>query len=110
MDSENTANDAGGETAVLVGTTKGAFLIRSDTARARWRIEGPHLRGEQVYAMAFDGRAGRQRVWASSHSFHWGTVLRMSEDLGESWTPPDRYELKFPADSDLVLEIGRAHV
>ncbi|HEX7049672.1 MAG TPA: hypothetical protein VF188_05620 [Longimicrobiales bacterium] len=95
---------AAAETVVLVGTTKGAFFLRSDAERDRWRIDGPHLRGETVYAMAYDGRAGRRRIWASSHSFHWGTVLRMTESFGERWTPPDRYEVKFPAESGLALE------
>lgn len=99
-------NGAGseGDTVVLVGTSKGAFLVRSDASREDWRIEGPHLRGQTVYAMAYDGRADRRRIWASSHSFHWGTVLRATDDFGENWTPPDRYEVKFPESSGLALE------
>jgi hypothetical protein len=97
-------NGSAPETVVLVGTTKGAFIARSEKGRERFRVDGPFLRGDTVYAMAFDGRAGRSRVWASSHSFHWGTVLRTSDDLGATWTEPDRYQLRFPEDSGLALE------
>ncbi|MEO6462428.1 MAG: exo-alpha-sialidase [Candidatus Eisenbacteria bacterium] len=92
-----------GDVLVLVGTMKGAFLFRSNGARARWDVSGPHLPGHSVYAMAWDGRAGRRRLWASTTSMHWGSVLRTSDDLGATWTNPEQANIKFPADTGLAL-------
>jgi hypothetical protein len=91
------------EALVLVGTTKGAFIFSSDRTRARWRMDGPHFRGESVYAIAFDGRGGRQRLLAATRSFHWGSIIRTSDDFGRTWSAPDRQNVRFPADSGLSL-------
>ena len=88
-----------GDVIVLVGTSKGAFLLRSNKSRKKWKVDGPHFRGESVYAVAFDGRAGRQRVFAATRSFHWGSVIRCSDDFGKTWTAPDRQNVRFPAES-----------
>lgn len=92
-----------GDVLLLVGTTKGAFLLWSDGRRERWRIDGPHFRGESVYALAFDARGGRRRVFAAVSSMHWGSVLRASDDFGATWTAPDRQNVRFPAESGLAL-------
>ena len=92
-----------GDVLVLVGTMKGAFLFRSNGARARWDSSGPHFPGHAVYAMAFDGRAGRRRLWASTQSMHWGAVLRTSDDFGATWTNPEQANVKFPPDTGLAL-------
>jgi hypothetical protein len=94
---------APGEVLVLVGTQKGAFLLSSDAARKRWKIDGPHFRGEAVYSMALDDRGGRHRIFAGTRSFHWGSVLRASDDFGATWTSPERQNVRFPADSGLSL-------
>ena len=56
------------ETILLVGTMKGAFVLRSDKSRKNWKIEGPHFRGEAVYALLHDTRAGRPRTFAATNS------------------------------------------
>src|SRR5688572_12234350 len=94
---------ADGDVLVLVGTTKGAFLLWSDASRRRWRVDGPHFKGESVNAIAFDGRAGRRRTLAATRSFHWGSVVRTSDDFGRTWTAPDRQNVRFPAESGLAL-------
>jgi photosystem II stability/assembly factor-like uncharacterized protein len=95
--------DARGAVVVLVGTTKGAFLFWSGEARKRWRVDGPHFRGESVYSLALDARAGRCRTFAATRSFHWGSVLRASDDLGRTWTAPDQQNIRFPEGSGLAL-------
>ena len=92
-----------GDVLVMVGTTKGAFLLSSDAGRRRWRVDGPHFPGESVYALAFDGRGGRRRTLAATNSMHWGSVLRTSDDFGRSWSAPDRQNVRFPAESGLAL-------
>lgn len=93
-----------GDVLVLVGTMKGAFLMRSNGARARWEAGGPHFAGQAVYAMAYDGRAGRRRLWAGTGSMHWGAVLRSSDDMGKTWTNPEAANVRFPAESGVSLK------
>ena len=102
-----------GDLLLLVGTTKGAFILRAGTNRARWDVGGPYFHGHAVYAMVYDGRGGQHRIWASTQSF-WGTLLRSSEDFGKSWTNPQEASIRFPADTGLSLKniwqicLGRA--
>ena len=92
-----------GDVLVLVGTTKGAFLLWSDAERRSWRVDGPHFKGHSVYSLAYDGRGGRQRIFAGTRSFHWGSVLRTSDDFGRSWSAPDRQNVRFPEGAGLAL-------
>ena len=92
-----------GDVLLLVGTMKGAFLFWSDRSRREWRSSGPHFRGETVYALAFDQRGGRRRILAGRQSFHWGSVVCASDDLGATWSSPERKNVRFPEGSDLAL-------
>ena len=91
-----------GDVLLLVGTTKGAFLLRSTRQRSRWEVAGPYFHGQAVYALAYDSRAGRRRLWAATHTF-WGTFLRSSDDFGKTWTNPLEANIKFPADTGTSL-------
>src|SRR5260370_1649831 len=64
-----------GDVLLLVRTTKGAFLLRSNAARSRWDVAGPYLHGQAIYALTYDVLECRHRVWAATHTF-WGTLLR----------------------------------
>jgi len=75
-----------GDVVILVGTMKGAFVLRSDASRKKWQRGGPYFPGQAVYAMAYDDRGGAKRVWAAPASEHWGAVLRASDDFGKTWT------------------------
>jgi serine/threonine protein kinase len=88
---------------LLVGTTKGAFLLQSNAQRKRWKVGGPYFHGQAVYAMAYDGRGGQHRIWASTQSI-WGTQLRFSDDFGKSWTNPQEAAIRFPSDSGVSLK------
>jgi photosystem II stability/assembly factor-like uncharacterized protein len=88
---------------LLVGTMKGAFILRSDESRKKWKVGGPYFRGEAVYALLHDTRGGRSRTFAATNSMHWGPTIRSSDDLGETWSVPPRHTLKFPADSGRAL-------
>src|SRR5258707_1202421 len=92
-----------GDFLLLVGTTKGAFILRSNAQRNRWEVGGPYFHGHNVYSMAYDGRAGRHRIWASTASY-WGTFLRSSDDFGKSWTNPQQATIRFPSDTDVSLK------
>lgn len=92
-----------GDFLLLVGTTKGAFLLQSNPQRKRWKVGGPYFHGQAVYAMAYDGREGRQRIWASTQGI-WGTQLRSSDDFGKSWTNPQDAAIRFPSESGVSLK------
>ncbi len=92
-----------GDFLLLVGTTKGAFILRSNARRSRWDVGGPYFHGHNVYAMAYDDRSGQHRIWASTQSY-WGTLLRSSDDFGKSWTNPQQANIRFPADTGVSLK------
>ncbi|HUO84857.1 MAG TPA: exo-alpha-sialidase [Thermoanaerobaculia bacterium] len=93
-----------GDTILMVGTMKGAFVLRSGKARKKWEVGGPYFPGSAIYAMTYDGRAGRQRIWAGAWSWHWGGVLHSSDDFGKKWTKPKEANVKFPEGSDAALK------
>ena len=93
-----------GDVLLLVGTMKGAFILRANASRKKWEVGGPYFPGSAVYAMAYDGRAGRHRIWAGPHSMHWGALLRSSDDFGKSWTNPEAANVKFPESAGAALE------
>ena len=92
-----------GDVLLLVGTMKGAFLVRSDGRRKQWETAGPYFPGHSVYAMAYDGRRGRRRLWAGTSSMHWGAVLRSSDDFGRTWTNPESANVRFPDETGAAL-------
>lgn len=93
-----------GDVLLLVGTMKGAFILRSNKKREKWDMGGPYFPGSAVYAMAYDGRGGRHRIWAGPQSMHWGALLRSSDDFGESWTDPEVANVKFPEGAEAALK------
>ena len=93
-----------GDNLLLVGTMKGGFLFRSDGARQKWDEAGPYFPGRSVYAFAYDGRNGRQRLWAAVNSSYWGSFLSSSNDFGQTWSDPESYNIKFPESSDVSLK------
>lgn len=92
-----------GDFLLLVGTTKGAFILRSNSRRRRWEVGGPYFHGHAVYALAYDSRGDQQRIWASTSSY-WGTLLRSSDDFGKSWTNPQQAPIRFPPDTGVSLK------
>ena len=82
-----------GDVLLLVGTMKGAFVVRSDAERREWRVDGPHFRGETVYSLAFDQR-GRLYATEVSGKHHQILVLRRDGSLVRSFGADDG--LKFP--------------
>ncbi len=92
-----------GDQIVLVGTMKGAFVFRGRGAGYRL-VGGPRFPGQPVYALAYDDRGGRERLFAGTEHPHFGSVLRTSDDLGRTWSEASEPNLKFPADTDLALK------
>lgn len=93
-----------GDVVLLVGTTKGAFLLRAGRDGREWEVDGPHFPGEEVYALALDQRRGTPVVWAAPGNPFFGTTLRRSDDLGATWSPGEERPVKFPEGSELSLQ------
>ncbi len=93
-----------GDNLLLVGTMKGGFVFRADAKRANWEEAGPYFPGRSVYAFDYDGRNGRQKLWAAVNSSYWGSFLSSSNDFGKTWSDPESYNIKFPAGSDVSLK------
>jgi len=85
-----------GDVLLLAGTMKGAFVLRSDKQRQNWEVGGPYFPGRAIYALAYDNRNGRRRLWAAVNSSFWGSYLSSSDDFGKTWTEPETYGVKFP--------------
>lgn len=68
---------------VMVGTTKGLFLLRSDATRAAWSVTGPLCNGWTInHAIG----TGDGALWAGGGGeFHGAGVWRSMDD-GASWT------------------------
>ncbi len=92
-----------GDVLLLVGTNKGAFFLRSSHDRLRWDVAGPYFHGQGIYAMAYDGRSARHRLWVSANNVMWGAFLRSSDDFGRIWTNPLEASIRFPAESGASL-------
>jgi photosystem II stability/assembly factor-like uncharacterized protein len=103
MPTPNQIDVKSGDNLLLVGTTKGAFLFRSNAERANWKEAGPYFPGRSVYALAHDGRNGRSKLWAAVNSPYWGSFLSSSNDFGKTWSDPESYNIKFPEGSDISL-------
>ena len=68
---------------VLVGTTKGAFLISGGSDRSGWTIHGPYCDGWPINHVIGDPETGT--LWAGGGGpFHGAGVWR-SDDGGKSW-------------------------
>ena len=70
--------------ALLIGTRKGGFILRSDGQRHAWTILGPIHLGEIVHHMMLDPRDGRTMLMAA-RAGHLGPTVFRSTDGGETW-------------------------
>lgn len=71
-------------TTILIGTTKGAFLLRSDAARQGWSVSGPHCDGWPINHVV--GDPGTGQIWAAGGGDWHGAGVWRSQDDGASWT------------------------
>lgn len=72
-----------GRHTVLVGTTKGAFLIDSDADRRGWTVRGPFCDGWPINHVLGDPETGA--LWAAGGNEFFGAGVWRSEDDGGTW-------------------------
>ena len=71
---------------VLVGTRKGAFVLRSDGKREQWDVSGPHFPGWEIYHLK-GSPADQDRLYASQSNGWFGQLIQRSDDGGATWEP-----------------------
>jgi photosystem II stability/assembly factor-like uncharacterized protein/molybdopterin converting factor small subunit len=89
--------------ALLVGTRKGAFIIRADPSRRNWR---PILLGNTVHHMVLDPR-DRRTLLLAARTGHLGPTVFRSADFGRTWKEarqPPAFPKATEGDQGLVLQ------
>ena len=72
-----------GSVDVLIGTTKGAFIIRGDGDRSDWSVLGPFCDCWPINHVVADPETGT--IWAGGGGEWHGAGVWRSDDNGESW-------------------------
>ncbi|MEW6543105.1 MAG: glycosyl hydrolase [Nitrospirota bacterium] len=75
---------ATGPVALLIGTRKGAFIVRGDKARRTWKLSAPIFLGHIVHHLVQDPRDGRTMLMAA-RTGHLGPTIFRSTDFGRTW-------------------------
>lgn len=68
----------------LLGTKKGAFILRSDAARAAWSLEGPFCEHWPMNHVVGDPATGA--IYGGGGNEWFGPAVWKSTDLGRSWS------------------------
>lgn len=71
--------------ALLIGTRKGAFILKSDAARRRWKMSNGIMIGAVVNDMVMDHRDGARTILMGARTGHLGPTIFRSTDLGKTW-------------------------
>jgi hypothetical protein len=79
-----------GDVMLMVGTTKGLFLLRSTPERFLSEAAGPYFPGQPVYALAYDSRAQRHRIWPPRTAWFGGVSCAPVMILEEPGPIPSR--------------------
>lgn len=85
-----------GEATLVIGTSKGVVIGRSDSERRRWELEPLQLLMSSVYGLGIDRRRRTPRLFAGATSEHFGPSLFHSDDLGRTWVEPEAAPIAFP--------------
>src|SRR5438309_1614302 len=75
---------ATGSIALLIGTRKGAFILRSDRSRRTWKLSEPIFLGHIVHHLVLDPR-DRRTLLAATRTGHLGPTVFRSTDSGKTW-------------------------
>ncbi|HSN05457.1 MAG TPA: hypothetical protein VLS44_10760 [Nitrospira sp.] len=80
----STATASSGAVTLLIGTRKGAFILKSDRARRTWKVSAPLFLGHIIHHVVCDPRDRRTMLMAASTG-HLGPTLFRSTDAGKTW-------------------------
>lgn len=71
-------------TTLLIGTTKGTFLLAGDRDRSGWSVSGPHCDGWPINHVTGDADSGT--IWAAGGGDWHGAGVWRSDDRGDTWS------------------------
>lgn len=97
----DTSQHPDGAVILCVGTKRGLFVLSSPDRRT-WSVDRHALKGSRVYNAVLDSRNGR-RMYAADNGSFFGSFLRYSDDLGETWQEPE-VGIQFPEETGQKLE------
>ena len=75
---------AKGPVTLLIGTRKGAFILRGDRSRRTWKVSPPEFLGHIVHHLVMDPRDRRTMLMAA-RTGHLGPTVFRSTDFGKTW-------------------------
>ena len=70
--------------ALFVATRKGAWILTGDSARKKWKINGPHFLGHIINHVVLDPR-DKKTLLATASTGHLGPTIFRSTDFGKTW-------------------------
>jgi photosystem II stability/assembly factor-like uncharacterized protein len=69
---------------ILIGTTRGAFIVEGDAGRRSWEVRGPFCEAWPMNHVKADPATGT--VYGGGGNQWFGPAVWKSTDLGETWT------------------------
>src|SRR5438105_2992785 len=79
-----TRTSATGPVTLLIGTRKGAFIVRGDRSRRTWKLSAPMFLGHIIHHLVLDPR-DRRTLLAAARTGHLGPTVFRSTDFGKTW-------------------------
>jgi hypothetical protein len=70
---------------LMVGTGKGAFILKSDAKRKKWKLSEPAMRGTAIEYVVADTRPKKPVLYAAETNAWFGPRVYRSKDLGKNW-------------------------
>ena len=74
---------------LLIGTTKGAFVLDAGAGRRSWKVRGPFHLGQVVHDVRLDPRDGKTML-CSATGGHLGPTVYISRNRGKAWREAKR--------------------
>jgi len=78
-----------GPVSVLIGTRKGAYILRGDKSRRTWKLSDIMFLGQIIHHLVVDPRDGKT-ILAAARTGHLGATMYRSTDFGKTWKESER--------------------
>ena len=78
-----------GPISVLIGTRKGAYILRGDKSRRTWKLSDIMFLGQIIHHLVVDPRDGKT-ILAAARTGHLGPTMYRSTDFGKTWKESER--------------------
>ena len=78
-----------GPVSVLIGTRKGAYILRGDKSRRTWKLSDIMFLGQIIHHLVVDPRDSKT-ILAAARTGHLGPTIYRSTDFGKTWKESER--------------------